>query len=190
MKDLVDDKVEVIKGWMRAGKIVRTDPFHLIFSIWATTQHYADFDVPTSRVQVLAHVLGGLTEATREDLGFSSGSRRDPGAAVQSRRDWAECSGHWVRAFEVIFDMIVDETLYLRLDEVAVRRVATSRRLAVAASEPEARSGIGTYSVPLDILDARDELLGWVSHAIECAGRGGLTTKRVRRSPSAGRRTA
>ena len=50
LKDLVDEKVEVIKGWMRAGKIARTDPWHLIFSIWATTQHYADFDVQVRAV--------------------------------------------------------------------------------------------------------------------------------------------
>ena len=50
MKALVDDKVEVIKGWMRSGKIARTDPYHLIFSIWATTQHYADFDVQVRAV--------------------------------------------------------------------------------------------------------------------------------------------
>ena len=43
LKELVDEKAEIIKGWMRAGKIVNTDPWHLIFSIWATTQHYADF---------------------------------------------------------------------------------------------------------------------------------------------------
>lgn len=50
LKTLVDEKAEVIRGWMRAGKIVRTDPFHLIFSIWATTQHYADFDVQVRAV--------------------------------------------------------------------------------------------------------------------------------------------
>ena len=50
LKSLVDEKVEVIKGWMRAGKIARTDPWHLIFSIWATTQHYADFDVQVRAV--------------------------------------------------------------------------------------------------------------------------------------------
>ena len=32
------------------GKINRTDPYHLIFSIWATTQHYADFDVQVRAV--------------------------------------------------------------------------------------------------------------------------------------------
>lgn len=50
LKDLVDEKAEVIKGWMRDGKIARTDPWHLIFSIWATTQHYADFDVQVRAV--------------------------------------------------------------------------------------------------------------------------------------------
>lgn len=50
LKALVDEKVEVIKGWMRAGRITRTDPYHLIFSIWATTQHYADFDTQVRAV--------------------------------------------------------------------------------------------------------------------------------------------
>lgn len=50
LKSLVDEKVEIIKGWMRAGKIARTDPYHLIFAIWATTQHYADFDVQVRAV--------------------------------------------------------------------------------------------------------------------------------------------
>lgn len=50
LKALVDEKVEVIKGWMKAGKVARTDPYHLIFSIWATTQHYADFDVQVRAV--------------------------------------------------------------------------------------------------------------------------------------------
>lgn len=50
LKSLVDEKVEVIKGWMRSGKIAKTDPWHLIFAIWATTQHYADFDVQVRAV--------------------------------------------------------------------------------------------------------------------------------------------
>ncbi|RPE71836.1 TetR family transcriptional regulator [Pacificibacter maritimus] len=44
LKFLVDEKVGVIAGWSQAGKIASIDPYHLIFSIWATTQHYADFD--------------------------------------------------------------------------------------------------------------------------------------------------
>lgn len=53
LKDLVDEKAGVIRHWIADGKIAQVDPYHLIFSIWALTQHYADFDV-----QVHA-VLGG-----------------------------------------------------------------------------------------------------------------------------------
>jgi len=50
LKALVDEKASVLLGWMDAGKLNRTDPYHLIFSIWATTQHYADFDVQVRAV--------------------------------------------------------------------------------------------------------------------------------------------
>ncbi len=50
LRQLVDEKARVLEGWMQAGKIVRTDPYHLIFAIWATTQHYADFDVQVRAV--------------------------------------------------------------------------------------------------------------------------------------------
>lgn len=46
----MDEKAEVIRGWARAGKIAKCDPYHLIFSIWSTTQHYADFDVQVRAV--------------------------------------------------------------------------------------------------------------------------------------------
>jgi len=39
------DKIELIQRWSNEGKIAPVDPYHLIYSIWATTQHYADFDV-------------------------------------------------------------------------------------------------------------------------------------------------
>lgn len=44
LKELVEEKAAVIQGWMDTGKLARADPRHLIFAIWATTQHYADFD--------------------------------------------------------------------------------------------------------------------------------------------------
>ncbi|WP_424943926.1 TetR family transcriptional regulator C-terminal domain-containing protein [Aliiroseovarius crassostreae] len=44
LKILVDEKAKVISGWSDEGRLTRLDPHHLIFSIWATTQHYADFD--------------------------------------------------------------------------------------------------------------------------------------------------
>lgn len=50
LKTLFDDKTALIHRWMEAGRIAPLDPRHLIFSIWATTQHYADFD---AQVRVL-----------------------------------------------------------------------------------------------------------------------------------------
>ena len=45
LKTLVDEASATIRGWAEAGKIAPVDPRHLIFAIWSTTQHYADFDV-------------------------------------------------------------------------------------------------------------------------------------------------
>ncbi|MBV9564348.1 MAG: TetR family transcriptional regulator C-terminal domain-containing protein [Bradyrhizobium sp.] len=43
LKTLVDGKVMLLRRWMAQGRLPRRDPHHLIFMIWATTQHYADF---------------------------------------------------------------------------------------------------------------------------------------------------
>ncbi|WP_455427679.1 HTH-type transcriptional regulator RutR [Dryocola sp. LX212] len=43
LKTLVEDKSEIIAGWVASGKLANVDPHHLIFMLWATTQHYADF---------------------------------------------------------------------------------------------------------------------------------------------------
>lgn len=45
LRTLVDEIAGVINGWAAQGRIKPVDPHHLIFSIWALTQHYADFDV-------------------------------------------------------------------------------------------------------------------------------------------------
>ncbi len=50
LKSLVDEKCALIRGWSDAGRIAQIDPYHLIFSIWALTQHYADFDVQVRAV--------------------------------------------------------------------------------------------------------------------------------------------
>jgi TetR/AcrR family transcriptional regulator len=41
---LVAEKSVILTTWMNQGRIARLHPAHLIFSIWALTQHYADFD--------------------------------------------------------------------------------------------------------------------------------------------------
>lgn len=50
LKPLFEEKCALIQRWMDAGKLAPMDPGHLVFSIWAITQHYADFD---AQVQVL-----------------------------------------------------------------------------------------------------------------------------------------
>ncbi len=50
LKPLVDETAALIERWVGEGRLAPVDPRHLIFSIWATTQHYADFD---AQVQVL-----------------------------------------------------------------------------------------------------------------------------------------
>lgn len=43
LNDLFKRTTGILSAWMDDGKIARVDPEHLIYSIWATTQHYADF---------------------------------------------------------------------------------------------------------------------------------------------------
>lgn len=50
LKSLVDEKAALITRWSAEGKLAQVDPHHLIFSIWAMTQHYADFDVQVCAV--------------------------------------------------------------------------------------------------------------------------------------------
>lgn len=59
LKALVDDKASVIRAWIAQGKIRAVDPYHLIFSIWATTQHYADFDAQVRMVLGLSPEADG-----------------------------------------------------------------------------------------------------------------------------------
>lgn len=47
---LVTEKAAVLTAWMDQGRIAKVHPVHLIFSIWAMTQHYADFDMQVRAV--------------------------------------------------------------------------------------------------------------------------------------------
>ncbi|AUC54231.1 MAG: TetR family transcriptional regulator C-terminal domain-containing protein [Sagittula sp.] len=53
LRDMVDETARLIDGWIAEGRLAPVNARHTVFSIWAQTQHYADFDV-----QVRA-VLGG-----------------------------------------------------------------------------------------------------------------------------------
>lgn len=61
LKSLVDEKAAAISDWSARGLIAPLDPHHLIFSIWAITQHYADFD--TQVRAILPHVAEPVDDA-------------------------------------------------------------------------------------------------------------------------------
>lgn len=50
LRGLVDETAALFQNWMDNGKLHKTDPHHLIISIWSLTQHYADFDVQVRAV--------------------------------------------------------------------------------------------------------------------------------------------
>jgi|TARA_Y100001933_G_scaffold262862_1_gene322133 TetR/AcrR family transcriptional regulator len=50
LHDLVENKIAVIQSWIDQGKLAPVEPYHLVFSLWATTQHYADFRVQVEAV--------------------------------------------------------------------------------------------------------------------------------------------
>ncbi len=55
LKELVDEKAALISRWQAEGRLAPLPPHHLIFSIWALTQHYADFDVQVRAVLGAGH---------------------------------------------------------------------------------------------------------------------------------------
>ena len=58
LKALVNTKCEVIQHWIEQGKLVPIDPLNLLFLLWASTQHYADFKTQ----------IDALSETTDEEL--------------------------------------------------------------------------------------------------------------------------
>jgi len=78
-KAWLQSKVAVINTWIEKGLIDAVNPHHLLFLIWSSTQHYADFNV-----QVLAaldkkamddddfeEVVGSLTQIILKGCGVS-----------------------------------------------------------------------------------------------------------------------
>ena len=54
-------RAAVFQAWIDAGKMDAVDPVHLIFLLWGSTQHYADFATQICRVS-------GRSRLTKEDM--------------------------------------------------------------------------------------------------------------------------
>jgi len=50
LRDLVEEKAGIFEKWAADGRIEGLDPYHLIFMLWAMTQHYADFEAQIEAV--------------------------------------------------------------------------------------------------------------------------------------------
>jgi TetR/AcrR family transcriptional regulator len=57
-------RVAVITQWIEQGKLVATDPHYLLFNIWATSQHYADFSVQINELRGKPMTRNDFAEAT------------------------------------------------------------------------------------------------------------------------------
>ena len=43
LRNWTEGRVKAIQRWIDEGRMAPIDPRHLLYMIWATTQHYADF---------------------------------------------------------------------------------------------------------------------------------------------------
>ena len=60
-KQWLDEKILVIETWIERGRIDAINPYHLLFLIWSSTQHYADFNI---------QVLAGFGKGAMNDEDF------------------------------------------------------------------------------------------------------------------------
>ncbi|NQD94712.1 TetR/AcrR family transcriptional regulator [Pseudomonas sp. CrR25] len=58
-------RAAVFEAWIAAGKMDPIDPVHLIFLLWGSTQHYADFSSQICRVT-------GRSRLTKQDFAVAS----------------------------------------------------------------------------------------------------------------------
>ena len=61
-------RAAVFEGWIAAGKMDPVDPNHLIFLLWSSTQHYADFASQICRVTGRSRLVKADYEEAGEQL--------------------------------------------------------------------------------------------------------------------------
>ncbi len=71
LRVLLDDRCKVIQQWIDQGKLNSVSPLHLMFFIWATTQHYADFSAQTAFLTDNTDTLFDDAESSLKTLLFN-----------------------------------------------------------------------------------------------------------------------
>lgn len=59
-------RVALIKSWIEVGKLAPIDPEYLLYTIWASTQHYADFSAQITRLRGRKMVKADFEQAKRQ----------------------------------------------------------------------------------------------------------------------------
>ena len=68
LQSWTDQRVFVINRWIELGKIRPVSPKHLLFAIWATTQHYADFKHQISTLNEGSELSAEQWEETKKNV--------------------------------------------------------------------------------------------------------------------------
>ncbi len=63
----VQRAVAVIEGWISQGKIAEVAAHHLLFSVWSSTQHYADFE---SQIEIILGPSHNRTQTFDDAQGY------------------------------------------------------------------------------------------------------------------------
>ena len=82
----MQDRTEQIRSWVETGKIRPVDPYHLLYMIWAVTQHYADFEHQINTLngnealseKQFAQAKQNITETLLRGIGALHGSTGRP----------------------------------------------------------------------------------------------------------------
>jgi TetR/AcrR family transcriptional regulator len=79
LRKWVREKANLFQSWIDTGQMANVDPYNLIFLIWSTTQHYADFETQILTVMNRAeyepedqeHITAFLTDFILRGCGIS-----------------------------------------------------------------------------------------------------------------------
>ena len=79
MRPWVKNRAAIIQGWIDTGRMQNTDPELLIFMIWATTQHYADFQSQVLSIldendyseEMIERIAGFVSSTILQGLGLT-----------------------------------------------------------------------------------------------------------------------
>ncbi|WP_158968976.1 TetR/AcrR family transcriptional regulator [Paraglaciecola sp. L3A3] len=69
-KEWMEGRVAVIQEWIDKDQLKSTDPYALLFHIWATTQHYSDFAAQITGLKGQPMYKADFTKATKNLVAF------------------------------------------------------------------------------------------------------------------------